>query len=152
MAGKFIGVLLLVLTIAGCVGYHKELDDNPPYSAHHFRYYDLEINWRTERQGNGALLLTGTVNDLLSDYLWDVELTARLVDRYDKVLARQTYSDFPTYLAPGKPEPFRMEFRPAPGTHPDRIHFSYYYWRVEAPPHFRGDKNAPSFGGFESPP
>lgn len=150
--GRCIVAILLVLTVAGCVGYHKELDNNPPYSAHRFRYYDLEIDWRTEHQGDGTLLLTGTVNDLRSDYLWDMELTARIVDRQGKVLSRHTFTDFPTYLAPGKPEPFRMEFTLAPGVQPERIHFSYYYWPFEAPPYFRGDKNAPSFGGFESAP
>ncbi len=153
MVRKCIIAMLLVLTAAGCASYHKELDTNPPYSGHHFRYYDLEITWRSERQGDGVLRLAGTVNNLRSDYLWDMELTARLVDRDEKVFVRQTYDDFPTYLAPGKPEPFQMEFRLPPGTQPERIRFSYYYWPVEAPPRFRGEVgDIPVFGSFEALP
>ncbi|HEX9079563.1 MAG TPA: hypothetical protein VF795_08245 [Desulfuromonadaceae bacterium] len=144
--------LMLMLTLGGCALYHKELDNNPPFSAHRFRYYDLEINWQMERQGDGAFRLAGTINDLLSEYLWDMELTARLIGPDGRVLARQTYTDFSTYVAPGKPESFRMEFGLPPGIQPERIHFSYYYWPIEAPPQFTGNKNAPSFGSFDSPP
>lgn len=143
---------LLVLAGAGCTPYHKQLDTNPAYNGHHYRYYDLEIAWLSEVK-NDTLSIAGTVTDLRSDYLWDMELTSRLVGRDGKTFARQTYADFPTYLAPGKPEPFRMEFRLLPGAQPERIRFSYTYWPVEASPRFRGDVgDTPVFGGFEAPP
>ncbi|HEY4744148.1 MAG TPA: hypothetical protein VIH45_05770 [Desulfuromonadaceae bacterium] len=147
-----LAAVLAVAFTAGCTLYHKELDTNPAYSDHQFRYYDLEIAWRAE-QTDGTLRLTGTVNNLRSDYLWDMELTSRLVGRDGKVFARQTYADFPTYLAPGKPESFRMEFRLVPGTQPERIHFTYNYWPVEAAPRFRGNVgDTPVFGSFDAPP
>jgi len=151
MVRKILLAALLVLT-TGCVHYHKELDTNPPFTAHRFRYYDVEINWQAV-QGNDGVRVDGTVNNLRSDYLENMELTARLVDRQGKVLARQTYTDFSTDIPPGKPEPFRLEFNIAPGTQPALIRFSYYYWPIEAAPRFRGETgDTPVFGNFDAPP
>lgn len=151
MVLKIIFTTALVLATVGCSVYHKELDGNPPFDAHQFRYYDLEINWRAERNDD-VVRLAGTVSNLRSDYLWNLEVIARLMDQQGKVFARRIYDDFPTYFPPGKAEPFRLEFRLAPGAHLERIHFSYSYWPIEAPPSFRGEKDAPSFGSFYSPP
>jgi hypothetical protein len=151
MAHRVIIWALLLLTAAGCAGYRKELDGNPPFTAHRFRSYDLEVAWQTEQSGN-AINLAGTVTNLRSYFLHDLELTARLVGREGKLLARETYTGFPTYLPPGKDAPFRMEFRVPPGGEVERVRFSYVYWLTEPPPSFRGYDDTPYFGSFVSPP
>ena len=151
MARLFMLAALLLLTTAGCAGYHKELDSNPAFSAHHFRYYDLEVDWQAERS-DGAIRLSGTVSNLRSYFLQDLELTARLVNKQGKVFARESYADFPNYLPPGKAESFRLEIRIPAGMEAEQVHFSYYYWLAEAPPVFRGHGDVPYFGNFVSPP
>lgn len=151
MAQRFMLVALLLLVTAGCATYHKELDGNPPFSAHRFSSYDLEVAWRTEQSGD-AIKLAGTVTNHRTYFLRDLELTARLVDNEGKVIARETFTDFSTYLPSGKSEPFRMELRLPSGGRVERIHFSYVYWLAEAPPAFRGYDDKPYFGSFTSPP
>ncbi|HEY6873952.1 MAG TPA: hypothetical protein VI298_14600 [Geobacteraceae bacterium] len=151
MTKRFILAALLLLTTAGCAAYRKELDGNPPFSAHHFRAYDLEIAWSTEQSGD-TVSLAGTATNLRGYFLRDLELTARLVDKEGKVLARETFTDFPTYLPSGTGEPFRMKLRVPPGSAVERIRFSYGYWLAEAAPYFRRYNDTPYFGGFVSPP
>lgn len=151
MTKHFLLAALLLLTTMGCAGYHKELDSNPAYSAHRFRYYDLQVDWRAVRD-DGTIRLSGTVSNMRSFFLQDLELTARLVNEKGRVIARESYSDFPHYIPPGRSEPFRLEFHIPPGTQTDRVHFSYYYFLVEAAPEFRGRDDNPHFGGFVSPP
>jgi hypothetical protein len=151
MAKRFVLAALLLLATMGCAGYHKELDLNPAFSAHHFSYYDLGINWRAEQNGD-TIRLSGTLANLRSSVLQDIELSARLVDKQGKVFARGSYTDFPPYLPPGKSEPFRLEFRIPPGMKAEQVRFSYYYFLAEDPLDFRGFDQAPHFGGFVSPP
>jgi starvation-inducible outer membrane lipoprotein len=141
---------LLMVATAACSTYHKEIDGNPPFAPHHFRYYDLEVAWQSEQTGQG-IRLTGTVTNHRSYYLRDLELTARLVDSHGKVLSRETFSDFPVYLSTGKTEPFRLEIRVPSGTAPERVRFTYVYWLTEEPPAFRGYDDVPYFGNFDSP-
>lgn len=151
MAKRLILAALLLLTMAGCAGYRSELDVNPPFTAHYFRHHDVGINWRAE-QSDGVVRVSGTVTNLRYLFLQDLELSGRLMNEHGKLVARDSFSDFPNYLPPGKTEPFSLEFHVPPGTKAEKIHFSYYYWLVEAPPAFRGYDDAPHFGGFVSPP
>ncbi len=151
MAHRIIFWALLLLSVGGCASYRKELDANPPFTPHRFSSYDLEVAWKTE-QSDGGLRLAGAVTNRRDYFLHDLELTARLVDREGKVLARETYTDFPTYVPPGKEAPFRMELRLPAGGAVERIRFSYVYWLAEPPPAFRGYGDVPYFGSFDSPP
>jgi hypothetical protein len=150
MAKRFIMVMLLLLTTAGCAGYRSTADTNPAFSAHNVRHYDVEVNWRAEQAPDGVIRLQGTVTNARYYHLQDLELNARLVDQKGKVVARDNFADFPVYLPPGKTEPFRMEFRVPPGTQPDKLRFSYYYWLAEGAPAYRNIEE-PKFGGFISP-
>ena len=151
MAKRFMLAALLLLAAAGCAGYRSEMDNNPAFADHYYRRYDLEVDWRSA-QKDDTVRLFGTVGNLRSFFLQDLQLNARLLNEQGKVIAKGSYTDFPNYLPPGKTEPFRMELRVPPGEQAYRLHFSYYYWLVEAPPEFRGYDDAPHFGGFVSPP
>ncbi len=142
---------LLLMAATACSTYRRELDANPPFAPHHFGYYDVEVNWQAERT-DGLFRLAGTVTNRRYAYLRDLETTVRLLDNKGKLLARESFTDFPTYLPPGKTEPFRMEFRLSPDAAPARLSFTYIYWLAEEPPAFRGYDDVPHFGHFESPP
>ncbi len=145
--------IFLLVTIAlfpACSIYHKELDQNPPFSSHRFRAYDVEITWQAERT-TGGIRLAGTVTNRRSYYLHDLELTARLVDHQGKVVDRETYGGFPTYISPGKTEAFQLELHPTTGGLPQQIRFTYVYWLAEESPAFRGYGDVPTFGSFNSP-
>ncbi len=144
-------VLLLLLATTACSAYRKELDKNPSFSPHHFGYYDLGIDWQAERSGR-VVRLAGTVTNRRDYYLRDLELTVRLTDEHGKVLARETFADFPTYIPPGRSEPFRLELRPSSDALPGRVRFTYIYWLAEEPPAFRQYGNVPYFGNFDSLP
>ncbi len=150
MAKVFLLSLLLLIIAPACSTYHKTLDVNPPFSPHRFGSYDVEITWQTERTADG-IRLAGAVTNHRSYYLHDLELTARLIDDRGKVVARETYADFPTYIPPGKTEAFRLELHPAPGSAPQQVRFTYVYWLAEEPPAFRGYGDAPYFVNFNSP-
>lgn len=150
MVRRFMIIALFVLTATACTLYRKELDTNPPFAPHHFRYFDLQVDWRAERTATGVRL-SGTVTNRRDYYLRFLELTARLLDEKGTIVARGTFSDFPTYLPPGKSEPFRLELPLPAGSTAERVHFTYVYWLVEAPPAFRGESDKPDFGSFESP-
>lgn len=143
-------ILLLLLSCAGCAIPHKEIDNNPPFSAHYFRYHDLDIKWQAERNA-GGISITGTVHNVRSYYLQDLELTGRLLNDQGRVVVRETYADFPDYLPPDTSVPFHLEFRLSPGTRAERIHFSYVYLLAEPVPPFRVDEDVPHFGTFVSP-
>ena len=151
MSRIFLLVALIILAVSGCAGIGKVQDSNPPFSEHLFHYYDLEVKWRAERS-DGSLRLVGTVRNVRDLFLQDLELTARLLDRQGKVVARDSFWDFPDYLPPGQAEPFHLQLRLPPGEQAKEIHFSYYYFPVEAPPAFGGQEYVPKFGGFVSPP
>lgn len=151
MLKRLLWLALLLLAIAGCSAYHKELDSNPAFSSHRFSYYDVEVAWRSAAHEN-TFLVTGTVSNLRSYYLRDFEITARLVDQQGNIYGRQTYADFPTYISPGRTEPFKMAFHTPSGTKIKQIHFSYYYWLTEAAPQFRGNEDVPTFGSFTAQP
>ncbi len=142
---------LLVLAVTACTPYGRELDFNPPFTPHRFRSFDVEVNWRTERT-DSLVRVEGTVTNRRSFYLQYLETTVRLLDDKGRLLGRESFTDFPTYLPPGKTEPFRMEFRLPPGAAPARLGFTYTYWLAEEPPAFRVNGDVPHFGHFESPP
>ncbi len=119
----------LLLVLSGCAGYPKVQDSNPPFSEHHYRYYDLDVQWRAEGS-DGLLRLTGTVRNLRDLYLQDLELSARLVNREGKVIARDFFPDFPNYIPPGTTEPFHLQFRVPPGEEAKEVRFRYYYFGV----------------------
>lgn len=150
MAKTIVILTLLLLSCSGCATYHKEIDTNPPYSPHHFSYHDLDITWQAERSGD-VIAISGTVRNIRSYYLQDLELTVRLVNEKGKVIARDTYVDFPNYLPPDKTAPFHMKFALSPGTQANRLHFSYVYWLAEGAPAFRVYEDVPHFGQFASP-
>lgn len=141
---------LFLLTTTACTMYRKELDTNPAFAPHHFRYFDLAVDWRAERTAEGVRL-SGTVTNRRDYYLRFLELTARLLDQGGTIVARGSFSDFPTYLPPGKSEPFQLVVPLPAGTTAARVHFTYVYWLVEAPPAFRGESDKPEFGSFVSP-
>ncbi len=150
MAARFLLAALVFSTITGCAHYRKELDDRPPFSEHSFRYFDLEVHWRSRDLGE-TLRISGTIRNLRSFFLENLEVTARLVDSQGKVFARGTASDFPTDVSPGATEPFELVI-PTRGKKTERIRFSYLYWLAEAVPLPRGDEDVPHFGSFASPP
>ena len=150
MAKQFLILALLLLSCCGCATYHKEIDSNPPYSAHHFRYFDLEITWQARKTGSGVRIC-GTIHNLRAYYLQDLELNARLLNQSGRVVARGSSADFPNYVDPGRSVPFDLEFPLAPGSEADRVHFGYLYWLVEAAPEFRSEDDVPHFGAFTAP-
>jgi hypothetical protein len=150
MALRLILVTLLLLATAACSAYHKELDGNPPFASHHYRYHDLDVVWQSEQTGDG-IRVTGTVTNRRNHYLRDLELTVRLLDSWGAFLAKNIAADFPTYVPPGKTVPFRMEFPLSPGAAPEWVRFTYVYWLAEEPPGFRGYDEVPYFGNFNSP-
>jgi len=143
-------VATLILITASCSSYRKEIDDNPPFAPHHFRYYDVEITWRTEPTNDGVRL-TGTVTNRRDYYLRDLELAARLMNERGVVLARTDYAAFPHLIPPGKAAPFEMELRLSPNTGSERVRFTYVYWLTEAAPELRGAEDVPHFGSFDAP-
>ncbi len=145
----FLLATLLLLLATACSTYRKELDSNPPFSSHRFRAYDLEISWQAEKTADGVRLV-GAVTNRRSYYLHDLELTARLADERGRIVARETYADFPNFIPPGKTEAFQLELHPAPGSAPQQVRFTYVYWLAEEPPAFRGYGDVPTFGNFNS--
>lgn len=147
-----IAILLLLATTA-CSAYRREFDANLPFAAHTVRSFDVEVAWQAEQRGND-ILLAGTVANRRSGYLRDLELTVRLLDDRGEVIARETITDFPTYLPSGKNSPFHLELRFPAGRAPVRLRFGYTYRLVEEPPAFRGDGDSgevPRFGTFDAP-
>ena len=119
--------LVFLLAATGCAVNHKELDSNPPFSAHRYSNDDLEITWRTENI-DGNIRLTGAARNHSNYYFQDLELIARVMDSRGKVIAKESYLKFPDYLPPGKSEPFQLDFHLPPGNRVERILFSYLYW------------------------
>lgn len=150
LRGLLLASLLLLATTA-CSTVRRELDSNPPFAPHYFRYHDVEVNWQVERSYE-LLRLAGTVTNRRDAYLRDLELTVRVVDGMGRPLARASFTDFPTYLPPGKTETFRMDLRPPPGAMPAWFRFTYIYWLAEEPPAFAGNEDVPHFGHFDSAP
>ncbi len=148
MAKRFLVALLLIF----CTGCScMEIDRNPPFSSHHFRSGDLEITWQAKREAE-AVSVTGTVRDIRSYYLQDLELTVRLLNGKGKVIARGTYADFPDYLAPGKDAPFHLKLSIPSGEEAEHVHFSYLFWLAQgAPPALRVYEKVPISGNFASP-
>lgn len=150
MVKRFLVTALLLLATAACSSYHKEIDGNPPFAPHHFRYYDVEIAWRAEPTNDGVLL-TGTVTNRRDYYLRDLELAARLMNERGVVLARADYAAFPHLIPPGNVAPFEMELRLPPNTRSEQVRFTYVYWLTEAAPELRGAEDVPHFGSFDAP-
>lgn len=150
MTLRLILVTLVLAATAACSTYRKEMDHNPPFAPHHFRSYDLEVQWQAKQTGSG-ILLAGTVTNHRAFYLRDLELTVRVVDGGGAVLGRVTFTDFPIYIPSEKSEPFRMEINLPSGAAPERVRFTYVYWLTEEPPVFRGYGDVPYFGNFDSP-
>ncbi|MCM2356976.1 MAG: hypothetical protein NDI77_02425 [Geobacteraceae bacterium] len=150
MTGKIIAGAVILLLLAACATPRKELDTNPPFSSHYYRYYDLEILWKSARTDN-VISIEGTVRNLRYYYLRDLELTASLLDDKGEVVAKETFASFPTLLDTSGSERFRLELRLKPGEAPRRIRFSYTYQLADTyqlPGYPRGD--VPRFNSFES--
>lgn len=150
MIRKIIPVAVLLLLVAACATPRKELDTNPPFSSHRYRYYDLEILWKSARTNN-IVSIEGQVKNLRSYYLRNLELTASLLDEKGEVLARETFASFPHLLDIAGTETFRMELRLKAGEEPKRLRFSYTYRLADAyqsPGYARDD--VPRFNSFES--
>ena len=150
MAKQFLILLIMLVTCSGCSSYHKEIDSNPPYSAHHFHYFDLEIDWQAQKTDSGVRI-SGTIHNLRAYYLQDLELNVRVLNRSGKVIARGTFADFPNYVDPGTSVPFQLDIPSPPGAKAERVHFGYLYWLVEAAPEFRREDEVPHFGAFTAP-
>jgi len=145
--------ILLVLATAACSTYRREFDANPPFSAHYYRNFDVEVAWQAERTSQDVRL-SGTVTNHRYAYLRDLELTGLLLDGKGNVLARTTINDFPTYIPSGKAASFQMRFSVADGTTPARLRFRYTYLLAEEPPAVRGYggyDDTPHFGRFDAP-
>jgi len=146
-------VIVLVLATAACSTYRREFDANPPFAAHYYRNFDVEVAWQAERTGQD-LRLSGTVTNHRYAYLRDLELTGILMDEKGIVLARVTVDDFPTYIPSGKGTSFKMRFGIVDGATPARLRFRYTYLLAEEPPAFRGYggyDDVPHFGRFDAP-
>ena len=72
MALRLMLVSLFLLATAACSAYRKELDGNPPFTSHHYRYYDLDVVWQSERTDEG-IRVTGKVTNRRDYYLRDLE-------------------------------------------------------------------------------
>jgi len=144
--------LLLLLTITACSAYRREFDANPPFAPHAVRSFDVEIAWQAERKDHD-IVLAGTVANRRSGYLRDLELTVRLLDDKGETIAKETITDFPTYLPAGKSEPFHLGLRFPADRAPARLRFGYTYRLIEEPPAFRGHDSGevPRFGTFDAP-
>lgn len=149
MVKRMLLAALFLLSATGCANYHKELDQNPPFSEHRYRYFDVEILWRAQQSDN-VIRITGSVRNLRVSALQDLELTARIVNQQRRVVARAGFTDFPNLITTGKTQPFSMELTLPPGTSPKELHLSYFYLLAEAAPEIRNDED-PHFGSFESP-
>lgn len=153
MRVRSIIAILLLLVTAACSTYRREFDANPPFAPHYYRNFDVEVAWQAERSGQDVRL-SGTVTNHRYAYLRDLELTARLLDEKGNILARETDSDFPTYIPSGKAAPFQMKLSLPDGTTPARLRFNYTYLLAEEPPAFRGYggyEDIPHFGNFDAP-
>lgn len=151
MRRKSISALLLILSyLVACAGPMKELDANPPYSPHQYRYYDLELDWKSERTDD-LVRIEGKLSNLRYYFLRDLELTASLLDEKGKVVARESVTAFPTYLRTNETVPFRLELRLKPGQALRRIRFSYTYQLADTYQSngYRRD-DVPHFNSFES--
>src|SRR6185369_10280518 len=115
----FIAILLL-LAMAACSTYPREFDANPPFAPHYYRNFDVEVAWHAERTGQD-IRLSGAVTNHRYAYMRDLELTARLLDEKGGVLARETLTDFPTYIPAGKAAPFHLNLRFPDGKAPARL-------------------------------
>jgi len=145
--------MLLLLIVTGCATSHKEIDNNLPFSSHHFRYEYLDVTWQAERNGDD-ITITGTVRNIRSHYLLNMDLTARLMSEQGNIIGRGTYADFPESLAPDKPVPFHLKYHLLPGAQGKRVYFSYVYWVVtegEGVPPIRIYQDIPNTGTFSSP-
>ncbi len=143
--------LLLLVTVTGCSTHRAEHDANPPFAPHHVRHFDAEFAWQVERS-DGTARLAGSVTNRRYAFMRDLETTVRVLDDKGNLLARETVTDFPTYLPPGRTEPFHILFRLPPDVAPARLSFTYVYWLTEEPPAFKGYDDVPHFGHFEAPP
>jgi len=144
--------ILLLLTITACSAYRREFDANPPFATHAVRSFDVEIAWQTEQRGDD-IMLAGTVANRRSGYLQDLELTVRLLDDKGEEIAKETITDFPTYVPSGKSAPFHLGFRFPANRAPAGLRFGYTYRLIEEPPAFRGHDSGevPRFGTFDAP-
>ncbi len=150
MVKRFLVTIMLLLATTACTRYHKEIDGNPPFAPHHFRYYDVEIAWRAEPTNDG-FRLTGTVTNRRDYYLRDLELAARLMNERGVILTRADYAAFPHLIPPGDVAPFEMQLRLPPNTRSEQVRFTYVYWLTEAAPELRGAEDVPHFGSFDAP-
>jgi hypothetical protein len=145
--------IVLVLVTTACSSYRREFDANPPFDAHDYRNFDVEVAWQAERTGQDVRL-RGTVTNHRYAYLRDLELRGILMDEKGIVLARATVDDFPTYIPSGRGTSFQMRFSIADGATPARLRFRYTYLLAEEPPAVRGYggyDDTPHFGKFDAP-
>ena len=158
MRARIIVAVLIAMATAACSTHRIEFDANPSYAPHYFRKSDLEVAWQAERTGQD-IHLSGTVTNRRYGYLRDLELTARVLDEKGRVLAKESFADFPSYIPSGKGEPFHLAFHLPAGTSPTRLRFNYTYWLTEEPPAFMGYggysddgyDDTPHFGNFDAP-
>jgi hypothetical protein len=142
-----------MLITTACSSYRREFDANPPFAPHYYRNFDVEVTWQTERTVQD-LRLSGVVTNLRYAYLRDLELKLRFLDEKGNVLARETLTDFPTYIPSGKPAPFHVNLSLPKGASPSRIRINYTYLLTEEAPAVRGYggyDDIPHFGNFDAP-
>lgn len=146
----FAAALIMLVFLTACAAPVKELDANPPFSPHRYRYYDVEILWKSERTDD-LIRIEGTVNNLRYYFLRDLELTAGLLDEQGEVLTRETYATFPTFIRTHETVPFRLELRVKPGQSPRRVKFSYTYLLADTYESYGYPRDdVPHFNSFES--
>jgi hypothetical protein len=150
MRVRTIIVILLLLATAGCSAYRTQFDSNPPFAPHYIQKPYVKLAWQSERNGQ-HIMVSGTVTNTGDPFLHDFELTVRLLDEKGGALAKESATDFSTYIPSGQAEPFRFDLRIPAGTAPARLHFNYTYWLTEAPPAFRGYDDIPHFGTMDGP-
>lgn len=142
-------LLMLVLLLA-CAAPSKELDANPSFSPHHYRYYDLDLTWKSERTDD-LISIEGMASNLRYYFMRDLELTVSLLDQKGEVLAKESYTSFPTFIRTGEAAPFRLQLRLKPGEAPMRVRFSYTYLLTDTYQTYGYPRDdVPRFNSFES--
>lgn len=125
MVRIYLSAALLFLFLTACSHQHKQIDNNPPFSAHQYNSNDMAISWKAERMEN-AIRINGTVTNVRENYVYDnLELEATILDRDGKVVAKNTYNFIPAKLKGS--ESFKMVIPLENNIQPEKVKFNYRY-------------------------
>ena len=125
MMKRIIPAAAILLILSACAGPRKELDANPAFSSHQYRYADLQVSWKSGKTDH-TFHIEGVVNNPRPDVpIHYLDLTANLLDETGKIFAKQTNT---ISIAPFKDtQAFTMDIPLEKNELPTRIKFSYKY-------------------------